>query len=221
MIVCLLILIFKDYYLHIHFGLTGWLVFDNPDYPKYELTFKKGDNILTVFIDDSRRFSKLQFLDEDKHETALKKLGTDIFDKDFTLDFFKTEIQKVNKKIVAFLLEQNKFCGVGNYIKNESLYIAKIDPHLNTSDLDDDDIKNLYNAIRFCAFSNFMELIKENKELKLNKDEENRLKKEVKLEVPYKYRVYQQETDPKGNKVIKKDINGRHTFYVKEVQIKN
>jgi formamidopyrimidine-DNA glycosylase len=216
----LLILIFKDYYFHIHFGLTGWLVFENPDYPKYELTFKKGDKEITAYIDDSRRFSKLKFLDEDKHQISLRKLGIDIFDKEFTLDFFKEQIEKVDKKIVAFLLEQNKFCGIGNYIKNESLYIAKIDPFSNTSDLDDADIKNLYDSIRFCAFSNFMELVKENKELKLDKNEINRLKKEVKLEIPYKYRVYQQETDPKGNKVIKKDIAGRQTFYVKEIQIK-
>jgi formamidopyrimidine-DNA glycosylase len=174
-----------------------------------------------VYIDDSRRFSKLQFLDEDKHYIALEKLGTDIFDKEFTLEFFEKEINKVDKKIVSFLLEQNKFCGVGNYIKNESLYIAKINPYSNTSDLNEDDIKNLYDAIRFCAFSNFVELVKENKELKLDKNEMNRLKKEVKLEVPYKYRVYQQETDPDGNKVIKKDIGGRKTFYVKEVQINN
>jgi len=217
----LLILIFEDYYLHIHFGLTGWLIFDNPDYPKYELTFKKGTSEIKAYIDDSRRFSKLKFFNKDKNDISLKKLGIDIFDKEFTLDFFEKEINKVNKKNVSFLLEQNKFCGIGNYIKNESLYMAKIDPHSNTSDLDKNDIKNLYDSIKFCAFSNFVELIKENKELKIDKNEINRYKKEVKLEVPYKYKVYQQEIDPNGNKVIKKDICGRKTFYVKEIQIKN
>jgi formamidopyrimidine-DNA glycosylase len=217
----LLILIFKDYYFHIHFGLTGWLVFENPSYPKYELVFKKGNDVLNVYIDDSRRFSKLQFLDEKKHLKEINKLGMDIFDIDFTIDFFEKEVNKVNKKIVSFLLEQNKFCGIGNYIKNESLYIAKINPNHNTSDLDNSDIKNLYDAIKFCAFSNFVDLVKNNKDLKINKDELNRFKKESKLEVPYNYRVYQQEKDPLGHKVIKKDISGRKTFYVKEIQIKN
>jgi len=41
--------------------------------------------------------------------------------------------------------------------------------------------------------------------------------KSIKLEVPYKFKVYQQEFDPNGYKVIKKDINGRKCFYVKEV----
>ncbi len=216
----LLILIFKDYYFHIHFGLTGWITFENPSYPKYELTFKKGDDILTVYIDDSRRFSKLKFLNENKHDIVLRKLGIDIFSEDFTLEAFKEQIEKVDKKLVAFLLEQNKFCGIGNYIKNESMYIAKIDPYSNTSDLDEKDIKNLYNAIKFCAFSNFVELVKENEDIEINKEELKRFKKEVKLEVPYKYRVYDQEKDPKGNKVIKTDIAGRKTYYVKEVQIK-
>lgn len=216
----LLVLVFQDYYFHIHFGLTGWLVFENPDYPKYELTFKKGNKEIIAYIDDSRRFSKLKFLDENKHQLSLGKLGVDIFNKEFTLDFFKEQLKKVNKKIVSFLLEQNKFCGIGNYIKNESLYIAKINPYSNTSELDDTDIKNLYNAIKFCAFSNFVELIKENKDIKLEKNEITRFNKEVKLEVPYKYRVYQQETDPKGNKVIKTEISGRKTFYVKKIQIK-
>jgi formamidopyrimidine-DNA glycosylase len=213
----LLILIFKDYYFHIHFGLTGWLVFDNADYPKYELTFKKDDKEIKVYIDDSRRFSKLKFLNEEKHIKEINKLGVDIFDDKFTLEYFTECIEKVNKKIVAFLLEQKKICGIGNYIKNESLYIAKISPYRNTSDLDNDEINKLFEAIKFCAFSNFIELINSDKNIKVNKNEINKLKK-IKLEIPYNYRVYQQEKDPKGNKVIKVDIGGRKSFYVKEIQ---
>lgn len=216
----ILILIFKDYYFHIHFGLTGWLTFENPDYPKYELTFKKGSSEIKAYIDDSRRFSKLNFFNKDKNDISLKKLGVDIFDKKFTLKFFEKKVKNVNKKIVSFLLEQNKFCGIGNYIKNESLYIAKINPYSNTSDLNKNDIKNLYDAIKFCAFSNYIELVQENKELTLNKNEINLLKKNNKLEIPYKYRVYQQILDPIGNKIIKENIVGRKTFYVKEVQPK-
>lgn len=212
----LLVMIFEDYYFHIHFGLTGWIVFDEPKYPKYELTFEKNNKEIKIFIDDSRRFSKLQFLDKDKHNKTLNKLGIDIFSSDFTLEYFSEQIKKVNKRIVSFLLEQNKFCGIGNYIKNESLYIAKINPYSNTSDINDKKIHDLYNAIKLCAFSNYVELMKD---LNIDKKELKRFKKEVKLEVPYKYKVYQNEIDPHGNKVIKKEIAGRQTFYVKEIQI--
>jgi formamidopyrimidine-DNA glycosylase len=213
----LLILICEDYYFHIHFGLTGWLVFEDADYPRYEITFKKENKEIMAYIDDSRRFSKLKFLDEDAHQKVLDKLGVDILTHQFTLDFFSECIKNVNKKIVVFLLEQDIFCGIGNYIKNESLYISKIDPHRNTSDLDDDEIKALYNAIIFVAYSNTLELIKENKELKVDKNF-MKLIKSIKTEVPYKYKVYQQEKDPHGNKVIHAEIAGRKSFYVKEIQ---
>ncbi len=213
----LLILVCEDYYFHIHFGLTGWLVFEDPKYPKYELEFKRGNNTQIVYIDDSRKFSKLQIVNETKHNKILAKLGTDILTPDFTLDFFTDCVKKVKKMIVAFLLEQDKFCGVGNYIKNESLYIAKIDPHRTTDDLDDDEIKALYDAILFCAYSNTIELIKDDKDIKPDK-KLMRMLKSIKTQVPYKYRVYQQETDPKGNKVIHTEISGRKTFYVKAVQ---
>jgi formamidopyrimidine-DNA glycosylase len=119
----LLILICKDYYFHIHCGLTGWITFENPKYPRYEIEFRTSDDkkMLTAYMDDARRFSKLKILDKNKHQKVLDKLGVDIFSNDFTLDFFIEQIKKTSKKIVAFLMEQNKFCGIGNYIKNESL----------------------------------------------------------------------------------------------------
>lgn len=212
----LLVLICKDYFFHIHFGLTGWLVFNEPKYPKYELQFKKNNNIITAYIDDMRRFSKLAIYDETKHNKVINKLGVDILTYEFTLDYFTEIIKSVKKQLVAFLLEQNKICGIGNYIKNESLYIAKINPYKKTNDLDDDDIEKLYNAILFCAYSNTLDLIKEG-ELKPDKNF-MKLMKSIKTEVPYKYRVYEQDKDSHGNKVIHKMISGRKSYYVKDVQ---
>ncbi len=42
--------------------------------------------------------------------------------------------------------------------------------------------------------------------------------KSIDIEVPYEYKVYQQDKDPKGHKVIHVDIGGRKTYYVKEIQ---
>ena len=210
----LMVLIFDNYYFHIHLGLTGWIVFEDAKYPKYELNF---DN-LTVYIDDSRRFSKLKILNEKAHKKALDKLGVDIFSDDFTYTFFKSQIETTSKKIVAFIMEQNKFCGIGNYIKNEALYLAKINPYRTCDDLTDSETENLYYSIIFVAYSNCLELIKENKELKLDAKFSRKLNS-VNPEVPYKFKVYQQEKDPKGHKIINAEINGRKCFYVKEIQI--
>ena len=215
----LMILICEDYYFHIHCGLTGWITFEDPKYPRYEMEFRTIDNTktITAYMDDSRRFSKLKILNKNAHEKALNKLGIDIFSDDFTYDFFYSEIKKTSKRIVAFIMEQNKFCGIGNYIKNESLYLAKIDPHRTCDDLDDKEIKELYNSIIFVAYSNCLELLEQNKELKISKTFKIKLNS-VKPTVPYKFKVYQQEKDPNGHTVIKTEINGRKCFYIKEIQ---
>ena len=216
----LMIIKCEDYYFHIHCGLTGWLTFENPKYPRYEIEFHTSDDkkMITMYMDDSRRFSKLKILNEKAHIKSIKKLGIDIFDDKFNLEFFKDLIFKTNKKIVAFIMEQNKFAGIGNYIKNEALYLAKINPHRTCDDLNDNDIENLYNNIIFVSYSNCVELIEQNKELKeQTKDFIKRLKK-IDLEIPYKFKVYQQDKDPKGHKIIKEKINGRQCFFVKEIQ---
>jgi len=80
-----LVLIFEDFWFLIHFGLTGWLVFSNPTYPRYELHF---DNNCSAFIDDSRRFSRLKIYEsEDSYNRAMSKLGVDIFSEEFTEEF--------------------------------------------------------------------------------------------------------------------------------------
>jgi formamidopyrimidine-DNA glycosylase len=215
----LLIIECNDYYFHIHCGLTGWLTFQDPKYPRYEINFITSDEskMLTMYMDDSRRFSKLKILNEKQHQKAINKLGIDIFDDKFTFDFFMEEIKKTNKKIVAFIMEQNKFCGVGNYIKNEALYLAKIDPHRTCNDLDFNEIKILYDKIIFVSYSNCIELLTQNTDIKTDPNFITKLKK-IKPENPYKFKVYQQDHDPNGHKVISKEINGRKCFYVKEIQ---
>jgi len=42
--------------------------------------------------------------------------------------------------------------------------------------------------------------------------------KEIKTTVPYIFKVYGNDKDPLGNKIIKEDIGGRQTFYVKQLQ---
>jgi len=205
----LMVLFFDNYYFHIHLGLTGWIVFEDAKYPKYELNF---DN-LTVYIDDSRRFSKLKIYKKlESSQKVLNKLGVDILTNKFTYDYFYDYIKSKKKNIATLLLEQNKICGVGNYIKNESLYIAKINPNRNSDDLEDNEIKKLFDAILYVSYSNYIEM------MKMNKLPIDKLFTKIKTTVPYKFKVYGNEKDPLGNKIITENIGGRATYYVKSVQ---
>lgn len=212
-----LILIFEDFWFLIHFGLTGWLEFVDSKYPRYELHFNDG---LIAYIDDSRRFSKLKiYEDENKYINAISKLGKDIFSDEFTEDYFIECFGNKKKLIVAFLMDQSQFCGIGNYIKNESLYLAGISPKRKTNDLTDEEKSKLYKKILYVSYSNFVENMELNK-LKLDINDKNRIKKlKIKVKSPYKFNVYgQDETDLKGNKLTIEDIGGRTCYYVKSLQ---
>ena len=201
----------RDYYVHITFGLTGWLSFDEPEYTKYELSIGK----LVLYIDDMRKFSKISVYKESKHISVVTKLGIDVLTKDFTFANYLNAMSATSMNISSFLLNQQYFCGIGNYIRNECLYIAKTNPKKSAAKLTDKQLRELWFAIRFVAFSNLYDELK-NSKLPIPSDIKQIAPNN--LEVPYQLRVYEQEKDPKGNKTSYSKVGQRHTYYVKSIQ---
>ena len=79
------------------------------------------------------------------------------------------------------------FSGIGNYLKAEILYNAKICPFRNVSDIKDEEWKTIYNSI-----------------------------KEV-TKGDYEIKVYSKKITSKGEKVLSKiSKDNRRTWYVKE-----
>ena len=220
----LLVLVSNDYYVHITLGIAGWITFQEPKYTKYIFEFnnttleKPGScaaprSCTKFYLDDMRKFSKVMIYNKKQHDNALIALGIDFMTDEFTLNLFKDKIKNVSKNICAFLMDQHVISGIGNYNKNESLYIAKISPYRNTSDLDDVEIAKLHKALIYVGFSTFYEMMK-GEHLKIP----DILKTDIKLQVPYKYRVYELEHDLKGNKVKFVTVAGRNTYYVESIQ---
>jgi len=192
--------------------LSGWLSFEQPKFYKYLLHF---DNF-KLYVESKRKFTTLSIKSEQQHIKIINNLGIDILTSDFTEEEFKNKINKKKMKITSFLLNQHIFSGIGNYIKSESLYLSKINPHKNTKDLTDKQINKLYKSIKYISFSVLHELLIDNK-LKIPSD----IKKisPTKLQIPYKLRVYGRTTDLLGNKITIEDINGRTTYFVDSIQL--
>lgn len=203
----------NDYYVHVHFSITGWLVRRKPRIYKYILHFGN----YKFYLQDTRRFSSIKILNENKHKTELDKLGIDILTENFTFKHFMQLTENKKQNICSFLLDQKKFAGLGNYIKNEVLYLSKISPFRKVNNLSKLELKRIYNNIKFVSFSNVVEWFNE---YEINIP--NKIKKLLpkRLKVPYEYYVFEREYDNKNNKVIfNKTHCGRRTFYVKEIQI--
>ena len=63
--------------------------------------------------------------------------------------------------IYAVLLDQKNFAGIGNYIKNDALYLARISPHRKTHELTTEEITHLYEGINHVTFSNLLICLKD------------------------------------------------------------
>lgn len=209
----------KKYYMHIHYGITGWIQFEKPEsYIKFEFILKniKTEEKLNLFVEDKRRFSKIFIYDEKQHIKTINKLGIDIFENSFSFNNFKTIINNKDTMVAPLLLKQEIFCGIGNYIKNEVMYISKLKAKIKTSELNDEQIKELYTNILFVSYSNLVEMLKNTKILKyLDKSKSMYMPK--KLEIPYEYKIYGREITFDGKKVFKIKVGGRDTYCVKEL----
>ena len=201
------------YYLHIHLGLTGWVIFKNPKNVKYTFIINKNNKEYDIFIEDKTRLSKLEIHNEEEHNKIINKLGIDIFTKEFTLEKFKQLVKSKNMIFASFLLKQELFCGIGNYIKNEILYMNNLDINIKTKMLSDEQIEQVHKDILFVGYSNLIEQLR-NINLENKLQEHNKINMPSQLEVPYEYKIYKRNTTKDGKIVKITKVGGRDTYYV-------
>jgi formamidopyrimidine-DNA glycosylase len=83
-------------------------------------------------------------------EKKLKELGPDLLHDGTTFEIFKTQIRKKvneNKPIGNVIVNQKIISGVGNYLRADALWMAKISPFSKVKDIKDDDLKLLYKSV--------------------------------------------------------------------------
>ncbi len=138
----------NDGYLIIHLRMTGQLIVrdsppENFQHLRLIFLFISGKHLLFY---DLRKFGRVYWTNQPAE--ILKNTGIDALDKDFTLDFFKKMLEGKKRKIKSFLLDQNNIAGLGNIYIDESLFRAKIHPDALPTDLSQNKIRHLYQAIR-------------------------------------------------------------------------
>ena len=55
--------------------------------------------------------------------------------------------------LANFLLDQHTICGIGNYIKNEAMYLTKLNVFVKMNELTKEQVNHLYKNILFVAYS--------------------------------------------------------------------
>lgn len=104
----------------------------------------------SLWFRNTRCFDTLEFTSTlSVLQKAIEKLGPDILTDKFTRSIWLDILEKhKNKNITSFLMDQNIISGIGNYIKAEALYYAKISPLRKTGSLSESEADLLFEGIR-------------------------------------------------------------------------
>lgn len=166
-----------------------------------------------VFFNDIRNFGTLKYVTTEKElKDKLSTLGPDVLSSYVDTDLYKERLDKKPKwSIAKALMNQSVISGIGNYLKAEILYAAKISPHRLCKDLTEKEIEliaeksfEITNASYQSGGATIMTYRDENNEKGL---------------YSRRFMVYNHKTDPKGNKVIKETTTDkRSTYWVPEIQ---
>lgn len=83
----------------------------------------------------------------------MKNIGLDVFE--VTLDewliIWQSKRKRSKRKICVLLLDQDIISGIGNYMRCDILYLAKISPHRVINDITDDELITLFHCSKEIA----------------------------------------------------------------------
>ena len=190
-------------------GMTGAWSREKAKHARIKLVLDDGP----IYYNDTRNFGTIKFVKGKKEIVdKLESLGPDILAEECSDELFAERIQSKPKKTIAqALMDQAVVSGVGNYVKAEALYLAKVSPHRTCGSLTEADLYNLNTAVRSVLMSSFESggaTIQSYKDF--HGDVGN---------ATQNFAVYGQKKDPLGNDVVKeKTKDGRTTHWVPEVQ---
>ena len=169
---------------------------------------------LELFFNDQRNFGTLKFV-RGKFQLLekLKSLGPDMLAEDIADEVFIRQLrQKSTWTLAKVLMDQSVVAGIGNYIKADSLWLARLSPHRKICDTLDEELSILNACIKRVmreSFQNGGATIQSYKDV--NGDTGN---------YGNKFLVYNRQQDPDGNEIIRETTEDkRTTHWVPKVQL--
>lgn len=182
----------------------GWS--SKPKNARVKFITNKGD----LYFNDARNFGTLKFTTKTNLKNKLESLGPDMLNENVDSGtFIKSLRRKPNLTLAESLMNQHIISGVGNYLKSDSLWLAKLSPNRLVKNTNDEELTNLCKCISYvirCAYELNGKTI---------------LTYQTFDESPGSYSnlVYGKKFDPCGDAVICEETkDGRTTWWVPTIQ---
>jgi endonuclease-8 len=170
----------------------------------------------SIYYNDYRNFGTFHvIMEREQLEAKLRSLGADILDDNITETmFYERMIKKGNKKIGELLMDQKLISGIGNYLRADILWYAKISPHRTMKSLSRDEKSRLFNAAY--NLSRYHSIKQKSK--KFPSMNPSKLEYHLNVTPDNDFFVYQQEEDIYGNEVITEKMGDRTIHWVPKIQ---
>lgn len=190
-------------------GMTGSWAEKPTKHSRIKFVLNDGD----LYYNDQRNFGTLK-LAQGKGPLVkkLNSLGPDLLAEECTNDLFIERLMKKKTKTLAqAIMDQSVLSGVGNYVKAESLYLAKLSPNRIVESLSHDEFVLLNQATRSVLVNSFESGGATIKSYSDFYGESGTASD--------RFVVYNKKFDPSGNPVVReKTADGRTTHWVPGIQ---
>ena len=152
-----------EFWLGLHLGMTGELRVEPPKYPflKYDHLILRQSERSLVFS-DQRQFGRVLFAQSNVAPLWWAKLPPSILSDQFKRDSIaKFCHRRKGSALKSLLLMQERFPGIGNWMADEILWRARLNPTTRAGVLSESQIDTLYRATRNVC-KNAVEIMDEN-----------------------------------------------------------
>ena len=206
-------------------GMAGYWTTQNTKHSNIILETKKGP----IYFNDQRNFGTIKFIfTKDELDRKLKNIGPDVLSKSITFDIFYNQLsQYPKKKIGKIFMDQTVISGIGNYLRSEILWYARISPFRQINNLKPNEFKLLfeYSTKLPWIYYNLEKAIKSkilsSKDKYLYEDL-NCCYKHIELKKAQKacdyFAIYRREYDKLGNKVKTEKLGDRTIHWIPKLQ---
>lgn len=211
------------YYIYNHLNMEGKWILERGAHSNLWMIIgdnKNKNNIFEktfeLFFNDTRKFGKFEIITVDEYNNKITKdIGPDLLNEVVTWEQYYNKFKDITSRtrtmdIAAFLLQQKYFSGIGNYLKSEVLYHARINPFRKLSTLTDNEIYNVYTKslqlIKLAYYQGGMTIKSFVNPFNNNNG-------------GFRPSVYGQLHDPNGYTVVISEQKDRSTHWVEELQI--
>lgn len=116
-----------------------------PRFAKIWMHFDDGNELVMT---NARRLGRIRFAEDPQLSPPIAKLGFDPLLEMPRLPQFRRQLAARKSQLKGLLLDQSFAAGVGNWIADEVLYQAALDPRRRANELDADEQKRLHQKLR-------------------------------------------------------------------------